>query len=164
MLFTFFKRLWCGSPDRQTQEEVKSYVRWEGFPLLHPFPLPSFYSLFYPSPSIFRLVHTPLLSCVLIMWLITSSLKRSLDTANGGWKSDKCVYDVAMQCDVLIFLCDNPRAAQVCSHLGSSTRKFCRICHVSKVYMIHVMIYFHLTFNEGCCNCWTPCTWKTYKS
>ena len=47
-------------------------------------------------------------------------------------------YDAAMQCDVplivspvLCFLCDNPRAAQICSHLGSSTRKFCRICNVS---------------------------------
>ena len=34
-------------------------------------------------------------------------------------------YDAAMQSDVLIvspvlcFLCDNPRAAQVCSHFGS---------------------------------------------
>ena len=47
-------------------------------------------------------------------------------------------YDAAMQCDVplivspvLCFLCNNPRAAQICSHLGSSTRKFCRICNVS---------------------------------
>ena len=38
-------------------------------------------------------------------------------------------YDAAMQSDVLIvspvlcFLCDNPRAAQMCSHLGSSTGK-----------------------------------------
>lgn len=24
------------------------------------------------------------------------------DTANGSWKSEKCVYDAAMQCDVLI--------------------------------------------------------------
>ena len=50
-------------------------------------------------------------------------------------------YDAAMQCDVLIvspvlcFLCDNPRAAQICSHLGSSTRKFCRICNVS-IYLL----------------------------
>ncbi|KAL5491387.1 hypothetical protein EMCRGX_G016667 [Ephydatia muelleri] len=36
-------------------------------------------------------------------------------------------YDAAMQCDVplivspvLCFLCDNSRAAQICSHLGSS--------------------------------------------
>ena len=42
-------------------------------------------------------------------------------------------YDVAMQCDVLIvspvlcFLCDNPRAAQICSHLGSSTRRICNV-------------------------------------
>ncbi|KAL5456874.1 hypothetical protein EMCRGX_G034099 [Ephydatia muelleri] len=42
-------------------------------------------------------------------------------------------YDAAMQCDVLIvlcLLCDNPRAAQISSHLGSSTRKFCQICNV----------------------------------
>ena len=42
-------------------------------------------------------------------------------------------YDVAMHCDVLIvshvlcFLCDNPRAAQICSHLGSSMWKFCNV-------------------------------------
>ena len=46
-------------------------------------------------------------------------------------------YDAAMQCvalivsPVLCLLCDNPRAAQICSHLGSSTRKFCQICNVS---------------------------------
>ena len=46
-------------------------------------------------------------------------------------------YDAAMQFDVLIvspvlcLLCNNPRAAQICCHLGSSTRKFCRICNVS---------------------------------
>ena len=46
-------------------------------------------------------------------------------------------YDAAMQSDVLIvspvlcLLCDNPRAAQICSHLGSSMWTFCRICNVS---------------------------------
>ena len=50
-------------------------------------------------------------------------------------------YNAAMQCDVLIvrpvlcLLCDNPRAAQICSHLGSSTRKFCRICNVSMYFL-----------------------------
>ena len=50
-------------------------------------------------------------------------------------------YDAAMQCDVLIvspvlcFLCNNPRAAQICSHLSSSTRKFCRICNVSIYFL-----------------------------
>ena len=48
--------------------------------------------------------------------------------------------DAAMHCDVLIvspvlcFLCDNPRAAQICSLLGSSTLKFCQICNVSISY------------------------------
>ena len=43
-------------------------------------------------------------------------------------------YDAAMQCDVplivspvLCFLCDNPRAAQICSHLGSSMRRICNV-------------------------------------
>ena len=46
-------------------------------------------------------------------------------------------YDALMHQDVIIvspvlcFLCDNPRAAQICSHLGPTTRKFCRICNVS---------------------------------
>eukprot|EP00731_Ephydatia_muelleri_P003526 Em0001g3526a len=29
---------------------------------------------------------------------------------------------------VISFLCDNPRAAEICNHRGSSTHKFCRIC------------------------------------
>ncbi|KAL5517747.1 hypothetical protein EMCRGX_G003356 [Ephydatia muelleri] len=29
---------------------------------------------------------------------------------------------------VICFLCDNPRAAEICNHLGSSTHKFCWIC------------------------------------
>ena len=55
-------------------------------------------------------------------------------------KDGLVAYDAAMQCDVLIvspvlcFLCDNPRAAQICSHLGSSTRKFCRNCNVSMYF------------------------------
>ena len=32
---------------------------------------------------------------------------------------------------VICFLCDNPRAAEICSHLGSGTLRFCRICRVS---------------------------------
>ncbi|KAL5468894.1 hypothetical protein EMCRGX_G030040 [Ephydatia muelleri] len=53
-------------------------------------------------------------------------------------------YDAAMQSDVLIvspvlcLLCDNPRAAQICSHLGSSTWTFCRICNVDVTVGLHV--------------------------
>ena len=34
---------------------------------------------------------------------------------------------------VVCFLCDNPRAAEISNHLGSSTHKFCRICMVSVI-------------------------------
>ena len=39
--------------------------------------------------------------------------------------------NVVVVTPVICFLCDNPRAAQICSHLGSSTYKFCRVCMVS---------------------------------
>ena len=31
---------------------------------------------------------------------------------------------------LLCFLCDNARASEICSHLGSTASKFCRICQV----------------------------------
>ena len=34
---------------------------------------------------------------------------------------------------VICFLCDNPHAAEICNHLGSSTHMFCRICMVSVI-------------------------------
>lgn len=44
------------------------------------------------------------------------------------------VYDaflmsnVILVAPVLCFLCDNPRAAELCNHLGATTNKYCRIC------------------------------------
>ncbi|KAL5473671.1 hypothetical protein EMCRGX_G028182 [Ephydatia muelleri] len=46
------------------------------------------------------------------------------------------VFDAQLNTNALIlapvicFLCDNPRAAEICSHLGSGTLRFCRICRV----------------------------------
>ena len=51
------------------------------------------------------------------------------------------VFDAQLNTNALIlicFLCDNPRAAEICSHLGSGTLKFCRICRVSNYnYFCH---------------------------
>lgn len=38
--------------------------------------------------------------------------------------------DVIVIAPLICFLCDNPRASEICSHLGSSAHKFCRICEV----------------------------------
>ncbi|KAL5496503.1 hypothetical protein EMCRGX_G012801 [Ephydatia muelleri] len=46
------------------------------------------------------------------------------------------VFDAQLNTNALIlapvicFLCDNPRAAEICSHLGSGTLRFCQICRV----------------------------------
>ncbi|KAL5496712.1 hypothetical protein EMCRGX_G013056 [Ephydatia muelleri] len=43
-------------------------------------------------------------------------------------------YDASLQCKVIVvapvlsFICDNPRGAELCSHLGATTSKYCRIC------------------------------------
>ena len=54
------------------------------------------------------------------------------------------VFDAQLNTNALIlapvicFLCDNPRTAEICSHLGSGTLKFCRICRVNNYnYFCH---------------------------
>ena len=48
-------------------------------------------------------------------------------------------YDAFLQRNVIVvapilnIICDNPRGAEVCSHLGATTSKYCRICMVSYV-------------------------------
>ena len=48
------------------------------------------------------------------------------------------VYDAFLGRDILLlprplcFICDNPRAAEISSHLGSSAKRFCRKCKVVK--------------------------------
>ena len=45
-------------------------------------------------------------------------------------------FDALVQCKVLVvapvlsFICDNPLSAELCSHLGATTKKNCRICLV----------------------------------
>ena len=57
------------------------------------------------------------------------------------------VYDAHLKRDVLVVapvlcaLCDNPRAAELLNHQGSTTRKFCRMCLVS--------IYAYTMFHHG---------------
>ena len=47
------------------------------------------------------------------------------------------VYDGFLKKDILVMslvlciICDNPQASEICSHLGSSVRKFYRMCLVS---------------------------------
>ena len=47
------------------------------------------------------------------------------------------MYDAVLQQNVLVIapvmllMADNPMASDLCSHQGSSARKFCRICLVS---------------------------------
>lgn len=40
--------------------------------------------------------------------------------------------DVVVVAPVLCVLADNPRAAELTNHMGSTANKFCRICHVIK--------------------------------
>ena len=52
------------------------------------------------------------------------------------------VYDAYFKCDVIVvpsvlcILSDNPRASEICNHLGSSASLFCRVCMVCLVHMI----------------------------
>ena len=45
-------------------------------------------------------------------------------------------YDAKLQCEVIViapvlcFLCDNPRVAEICSQLGATSVKYCRVCMV----------------------------------
>ena len=45
-------------------------------------------------------------------------------------------YDALLQSNIIVvapvlsIICDNPRGAEVCSHLGAATHKYCRICMV----------------------------------
>lgn len=38
--------------------------------------------------------------------------------------------EVFVQCPVLCVTCDNPKASEICHHLGSTARHFCRDCDV----------------------------------
>ena len=49
------------------------------------------------------------------------------------------VYDAHLQCEVLLIatvialICDNPRASELTSHLGSAAKHYCRICMVNNL-------------------------------
>lgn len=51
-------------------------------------------------------------------------------------ESGMMMYDVLsgneifVQCPILCVACDNPRASEICHHLGSTARHFCRDCDV----------------------------------
>ena len=45
---------------------------------------------------------------------------------------------------VLCFLSDNPRASEICNHLGSSANKFCRMCLVSMLHNDNGYIIFQI--------------------
>ena len=53
------------------------------------------------------------------------------------------VYDAHLKKDVLVLakpmfcMCDNPRAAEISSHLGSSAKRYCRKCQVAIIHTIH---------------------------
>ena len=59
-------------------------------------------------------------------------------------------FDALLQCDVIVvapilcFLCDNPRASQLCSHMGATSNMFCRICNVRNMCMY--MLFFHMFY------------------
>ena len=38
--------------------------------------------------------------------------------------------EIFVQCPVLCVTCDNPKASEICHHLGSTARHFCRDCDV----------------------------------
>ncbi len=49
------------------------------------------------------------------------------------------VFDAHLQCEVLLLapvialICDNPRASELTSHLGSAAKHYCRMCMVSNL-------------------------------
>ena len=59
------------------------------------------------------------------------------------------LFDALLQCDViavapiLCFLCDNPRASQLCSHMGATSNMFCRICNVRNLCM-YMLFFSHV--------------------
>ena len=58
---------------------------------------------------------------------------------------------------VICFLCDNPRASQICSHLGYSTYKFCRVCMVSGIKGIDkndILVLFQADSRDDHYMCW----------
>lgn len=50
------------------------------------------------------------------------------------------VYDAFLKEEILLvtpvltLLADNPRASELVNHMGSTARKYCRICHVCKTF------------------------------
>ena len=59
------------------------------------------------------------------------------------------MYDVTLKetvlviAPVLLFIADNPMAAELCNHQGSCARRFCRMCLVS-VLCAHLLLYTKL--------------------
>ena len=43
---------------------------------------------------------------------------------------------------VMLLLCDNPMSSDLCNHLGSTARKFCRMCLVSTSIQKMLPLYF----------------------
>ncbi|CAB4016525.1 Hypothetical predicted protein [Paramuricea clavata] len=58
--------------------------------------------------------------------------------AAGELESGMMMYDVLsgneifVQCPILCVACDNPRASEICHHLGSTAKHFCRDCDATK--------------------------------
>ncbi|XP_064391380.1 uncharacterized protein LOC135339165 isoform X2 [Halichondria panicea] len=55
------------------------------------------------------------------------------------------VYDAHLQCEVLLIatvialICDNPRASELTSHLGSAAKHYCRICMSNRDTTAHMI-------------------------
>ena len=55
------------------------------------------------------------------------------------------MHDASMEEQVLVFtpvlsiLCDNPRASELLNHLGSSAKKFCRLCLVNFLIVQYIV-------------------------
>ena len=62
------------------------------------------------------------------------------------------MYDASKEEQVLVFapvmsiLCDNPRASELLNHLGSSAKKFCRVCLVNFSHCSIYSLYNYATF------------------
>ena len=46
---------------------------------------------------------------------------------------------VLLLAPVIIFPADNPRQSEICNHMGTKAKKFCRVCMVSSVTVICFM-------------------------